>query len=44
MDYEAAFSFTNAKVNEANFLQGRGGVHQGVDDFLQGKLKPGLST
>jgi len=42
MNYEEAYSYATAKGYETNFFQGRGGMHEGIGSFMQGKFKPGL--
>lgn len=44
MDFEQAYSYATAKAYETNFFQGRGGMHEGIGAFMEGKFKPGLEN
>ena len=44
MDFEQAYSYATAKANENNLFQGRGGMHEGLGQFISGKFKPGLEA
>ena len=42
MSHEEAYSYATAKGNQTNYFQGRGGMHEGIGEFIGGKFKPGL--